>query len=145
MSWTHFFWLNAIAVKRAASYRFASARASLSKKMSFLFEIMYAISTTSANKAKDRSILMQFSQGRRQEFVKEGADARREMPTLLRSEVWGLPGVCQRPMTTCSGNDWFNFLSLLIPLFSFFFLSLFLSLLSLTLTLLPTPNPCLRP
>ena len=36
-------------------------------------------------------------------------------------------GGCQRPMTTCSWNDWFNFLSLLIPLCSFFILSLFLS------------------
>ena len=29
------------------------------------------------------------------------------------------------PLTTCSWNDWFNFLSLLIPPFIFFFLSLF--------------------
>ena len=31
-------------------------------------------------------------------------------------------------MKTCSWNNWFNFLPLLNPLFSFFFLSLFLSL-----------------
>ena len=35
-------------------------------------------------------------QGRRQDFAKGGADARREMPTPLRSlwsEVWGPSGV----------------------------------------------------
>ena len=59
-----------------------------------------------------------------------------------------------RPMTACSWNDWFNFLSLLIPLFSFFFpLSFFLSPLSLFFSLFflvggataPLAPPCLRP
>ena len=67
-------------------------------------------------------------------ILQKGDDVRREMQTPLRSEVWGLLGVwgCQRPMTTCSWNDWFNFLSLLIPLFS-----LFLSSSPLTLLLSP--------
>ena len=38
-----------------------------------------------------------YEQGRRQDFVKGGADARREMPTPLQSEVWGLPGVWGLP------------------------------------------------
>ena len=37
-----------------------------------------------------------------------------------------------RGMTTCSWNDWFNLLSLLIPLFSFYFLSRSLLLPSLS-------------
>ena len=83
-----------------------------------------------------------FSQGRRQDFAKGGADARREMQTFLRS---GASGGHQRPVKTRSWNDWFNFLSLFIPLFSFFFLSLFLSPLS-PLSLLfffgpPLPTP----
>ena len=56
-------------------------------------------------------------------------------------------GGFQRPMTTCSWNDWFSFLSLLIPLFTFFSHSVFLSPLSLFFSggaaapsaLLPTP------
>ena len=32
-------------------------------------------------------------QGRRQDFAKGGADARRKMPMPLRLEVWGLPRV----------------------------------------------------
>ena len=36
-------------------------------------------------------------QGRRQDFAKGGADARREMPTPLRSGVWGPLGVIRGP------------------------------------------------
>ena len=71
-------------------------------------------------------------QGRRQDFVKGGADARYEMQTPLWLGSWGCQGVWvhKEPMTTCSWNDWFNFLSLLVLLFSFFFFSLSFPLLS---------------
>ena len=58
-------------------------------------------------------------------------------------------------MTACSWNDWFNFLSLLVPLFSFFFFSLSFPLPSLLFSFFfwggggggspLSPPPCLRP
>ena len=38
-------------------------------------------------------ITQESAQGRKQDFGKGGADARREMALPLRSEVWGLPGI----------------------------------------------------
>ena len=99
-----------------------------------------------------------YTQGRRQDFVKGGADARHGMPTPLWSGVWGPSGVwgslTRGLLKTCSWNDWFNFLFVLILFFSFFFLSLFLSPPSLFSSLSffwgggncsPFGPPCLRP
>ena len=44
-----------------------------------------------------KQILLYGKQGRRQDFAKGGADARLEMPTPIRSRVWGPTGVNRGP------------------------------------------------